>query len=314
VNEQFAQVGDDIELCYETFGDPSDPAVLLVMGLGTQMIGWHEDFCTEVASRGLFAIRFDNRDSGRSTHFRGIRPPTLVQMIRRDPGAAAYRLPDMAADAIGLLDVLGIERAHVVGASMGGMVAQTIAARHPDRVLSLTSIMSTTGKRFVGEPAFSLLPIFLRRAPRERDAYVERTVELFGRIGSPGFEGDIERLRDMAGLSFDRAQDGAGTGRQLAAILASGDRTNELRSIRVPTLVIHGTADKLVRPNGGKATARAIPGAKLMKIEGMGHDLPRQAWPRIIDAIVENAQRSTISSTTTTVSTNSTAPDTAAAG
>ena len=291
MNEQFARISDRIELCYETFGDRDDPAMLLVMGLGTQMLGWHEDFCTELAEQGFFVIRFDNRDSGRSTHLKGVRPPTPWQMLRRDPSAAAYLLPDMADDAVGLLDFLEIEQAHVVGASMGGMIAQTVAARHPDRVLSLTSIMSTTGARLKGQPAFSLYPIFLRRPPRERDAVIEHTVTLFGRIGSPGFEADIENLRRIAGLSYDRAQDPAGTGRQLGAILGSGDRTAELRRITAPTLVIHGTADKLVRPSGGKATAAAIPGARLMLIEGMGHDLPRGAWRRIVGAITENAGR-----------------------
>jgi pimeloyl-ACP methyl ester carboxylesterase len=291
VNEQFAKVNDDIELCYETFGDPSQPTILLIMGLATQMLAWHERFCESLAERGFHVVRFDNRDIGRSTQLTGKRPPTVKQLLLRDKSAASYTLSDLAADAVGLLDHLGVERAHVVGASMGGMIAQMVAAEHPDRVLSLVSIMSTTGNRWKGQPAFALMPVLLRRAPGEREAFVEHAVTVFEKIGSPGFDGDVERIRDMAGLSYDRKGDPAGPGRQLAAIIASGDRTEAVGRIRVPTLVIHGTKDKLVRPSGGKATAKAIPGARLMLIEGMGHDLPVQVWPRLIDAIVDNASR-----------------------
>jgi pimeloyl-ACP methyl ester carboxylesterase len=286
----FTRVGD-VELCYETFGDPGDPAILLIMGLGTQMIGWHEDFCRELVDRGFFVIRFDNRDSGRSTHFESVRPPTPGQIVRRRIPNSAYTLTDMANDAAGLLDALGIHAAHVVGASMGGMIAQTLAADHPQRVLSLTSIMSNTGSRWSGQAALRLWPLLLRRPRAGRDAFVERIVKVFELIGSPGFPIDREWLRGMAALSFERGADEASTARQLGAILASGNRTAELRRISAPTLVIHGQADLLVRPSGGRATARAIPGARLLPIEGMGHDLPRGAWPRIIDAIVQNAAR-----------------------
>jgi pimeloyl-ACP methyl ester carboxylesterase len=288
--EQTCTVGE-IELCYELFGDPGDPPVLLVMGLATQMLGWHEEFCATLAERGFHVIRFDNRDVGRSSQLAHLRAPSLRQLALRDRSAAGYSLADMADDAIGLLDHLGIERAHVVGASMGGMIAQTIAIRHPDRVLSLVSIMSNTGARFSGQPALRILPTFLKPAARSRDAYVEQAARLYALIGSPGFERDETELRERLGRSYDRGLHPAGTARQLAAIVTAGDRSAELRRIDVPTVVIHGTADKLVNPSGGRATAKAIPGARLVTIEGMGHDLPRGAWPQIIEAIAENAAR-----------------------
>jgi pimeloyl-ACP methyl ester carboxylesterase len=288
--EQIARVGD-VELAYETFGDPSHPAMLLVMGLGTQMLGWRAPFCEQLAERGFHVVRYDNRDIGRSTKFSSHRPPSVRQLLRRDASAAAYTIADMAADGVGLLDCLGLERAHVVGASMGGMIAQTIAGRHPDRTLSLVSIMSNTGARWSGQPSLGVYTVLLKRAPRDRAGFVEHQVRTLERIGSPGFPRDEDDLREMASASFARGYDPAGSGRQLAAILASGDRTAELGSIRVPTVVIHGTKDKLVAPSGGRATAKAIPGARLVKIDGMGHDLPRGTWPRIVEAIAENAAR-----------------------
>jgi pimeloyl-ACP methyl ester carboxylesterase len=290
MQERFCDVGGGIRLCYDTFGDPSDPSLLLVMGLGTQMVAWHEDFCGQLVDEGFHVIRFDNRDIGRSTHLEHAPTPTLGQLLMRRP-PAAYRLEDMAGDTAGLLDGLGIGAAHVVGASMGGMIAQTLAATRPEKVLSLASIMSTTGGRLVGQPAFRVMPIFLKQAPREREAFVDHTERLFKTIGSRGIQRDDAELREVAGLMYDRGLDPAGTSRQLAAIIASGNRTPALRRITAPTVVIHGTADRLVRPSGGRATARAIAGAKLVKIPGMGHDLPRAAWDRIIAAIVENAQR-----------------------
>jgi pimeloyl-ACP methyl ester carboxylesterase len=290
VAEEVCTVGD-VELCFERFGDPSDPAVLLVMGLGTQMIAWHEDFCGELADRGFQVLRFDNRDNGRSTKLSHVAPPTLRQLALRDRRAAGYSLSEMADDAAGLLGALGIERAHVVGASMGGMIAQTVAIRHPDRVLSLVSIMSNTGARLTGQPALRVLPMFLRRTPRDREAYIEHTVGLYGVIGSPAFERDEAELRELAARAFERGIDPAGTGRQLAAIQAERDRTPQLRRVTAPTLVIHGTHDRLVSPSGGRATAKAVPGARLLTIKGMGHDMPRAVWPQIIDGIVENAAR-----------------------
>jgi pimeloyl-ACP methyl ester carboxylesterase len=288
--EEIAQVGD-VELAYETFGDPAHPAMLLVMGLATQMLGWRAGFCEALAERGFRVIRFDNRDVGRSTRFSSHRPPTRSQLLRRDASAAAYSLADMADDGVGLLDVLGIARAHVVGASMGGMIAQTIAFRHPERVLSLVSIMSNTGARWSGQPSLSTYSVLLKRAPRDREGFVAHQMDVLARIGSPGFERDEDDQREMAGASYDRGHDPASAGRQLAAIIASGDRTDDLARIDVPALVIHGTKDKLVAPSGGRATAKAIPGARLVTIDGMGHDLPRGAWPRIVEAIAENAAR-----------------------
>jgi pimeloyl-ACP methyl ester carboxylesterase len=290
MDERFARVGE-IELCYETFGDPADPAMLLVMGLGTQMIGWHEDFCRMLAGRGFHVIRYDNRDIGRSTHIRA-RPPTPRQVVTRDRRAAAYTLEDLATDAAGLLGELGRETAHVVGVSMGGMIAQTLAAARPERVLSLASIMSNTGARWRGQPALRVMPFFLRTRPATRAESVERTLALFRMVGSPAFDRDEAHLRAMSELAFERGPgDAAGTGRQLAAIFASGDRTPSLSRITAPTIVIHGTRDRLVMPSGGRATAAAIPGARLEMIEGMGHDLPRGVWPRVVDLVVENTRR-----------------------
>jgi pimeloyl-ACP methyl ester carboxylesterase len=271
VAEEVCTVGD-VELCFERFGDPSDPAVLLVMGLGTQMIAWHEDFCGELADRGFQVLRFDNRDNGRSTKLSHVAPPTLRQLALRDRRAAGYSLSEMADVAAGLL-------------------GQTVAIRHPHRVLSLVSIMSNTGARLTGQPALRVLPMFLRRTPRDREAYIEHTVGLYGVIGSPAFERDEAELRELAARAFERGIDPAGTGRQLAAIQAERDRTPQLRRVTAPTLVIHGTHDRLVSPSGGRATAKAVPGARLLTIKGMGHDMPRAVWPQIIDGIVENAAR-----------------------
>jgi pimeloyl-ACP methyl ester carboxylesterase len=280
MDEQFCDVGDDINLCYETFGDPADETALLIMGLGTQMIAWQEDFCRDLAARGFHVVRFDNRDIGHSTHLQGP-PPTIRQLLLRSKSAAHYKLSDMAEDAAGLLRELDLSPAHVIGASMGGMIAQTLAARHPKRVRSLTSIMSNTGALTNGQPALKLYPFFLRRPTAGREQYVTHFERLFDAICSRG----------LAGLSYERDHDAAGPGRQLAAILASGDRTSELRQIEAPTLVVHGTADPLVRPSGGRATAKAIKGAKLLTIDRMGHDMPRAIWPQLIDAIAENAAR-----------------------
>jgi pimeloyl-ACP methyl ester carboxylesterase len=288
VSEQLCDVGRGITLCYETFGERSDPTALLIMGLGTQMIAWHEDFCRELAGRGLYVVRFDNRDIGHSTHLSG-RPPTVAQLLTRSPRAARYSLGDMADDAAGLLSELELAPAHVIGASMGGMIAQTLAARHPQSVRSLVSIMSNTGSRRSGQPALRVYSIFLRRPARGREAFIAHMERLFTVIGSPGFPRDVEDMHAVATESYERDHDPEGPGRQLAAILAGGNRTAELARITAPTLVIHGTADPLIAPSGGRATARAIPGAELVMIEGMGHDLPRAAWPQLIDRIAAHA-------------------------
>lgn len=279
-----------IEIVYETIGDPSNPPLLLVMGLGTQLIHWDLELCELFAERGFYVIRFDNRDAGRSTYV-----DAPVPNIRRAMAGlkidAPYLLDDMADDVFGLLDHLGIEAAHVAGASMGGMIAQTMAIRRPERVLSLTSIMSTTGERRAGRPKLRVWGVLLRRAPRDKDAAVEYFVRVFRMIGSKGFPADEDRIRAHAAEAYDRGHSPAGTGRQLAAIMASGDRTDRLRGLQVPTLVFHGRDDPLIPFRGGRATADAIPGARLIGIPGMGHDLPRQVWPQLVGAVAETAAR-----------------------
>jgi pimeloyl-ACP methyl ester carboxylesterase len=287
--EEFCDVGRGVTLCYEAYGDPDDTPILLIMGLATQMIAWHEDFCDQLAERGFHVVRFDNRDIGRSTHF-DFRPPSIGQMLRRRVNPEQYTLSDMAEDTAGLLRELDLAPAHVVGASMGGMIGQTLAAEHPEAVRSLTSIMSATGSRWHGQPALSVYRYLLRPPPRDRDGYIQRSAEVFGLVGSTGFDRDEQYIRERAGLSYDRGFDVRAGGRQLGAIIASGDRTEKLRLIKAPTLVIHGSVDKMIRPSGGRATAKAIPGARLMMVEGMGHDLPRGAWPQILDAISEHAR------------------------
>ncbi|SFE68213.1 alpha/beta fold hydrolase [Blastococcus tunisiensis] len=281
---QRARAGD-VEIAYETFGDAGDPPVLLVMGLATQMIGWPDEFCAGLAGRGHFVIRFDNRDIGLSTHLHAAGAPDVLTVMGGDTSAVPYALTDLADDTVGLLDALGIDSAHVVGASMGGMIAQLVALRAPERVRSLTSIMSTTGDPSVGAPNEAALGVLLAAPAIDREGAVQRVVDTYRVIGSPGFEFDEPALRDRAGLSFDRAYDPAGVARQLAAILTTHDRTRDLKSIDVPTLVIHGADDALVNVSGGRATAAAIPGAELLVVDGMGHDLPREVWQEITERI-----------------------------
>lgn len=280
-----------IEMVYEAFGDPADPTVLLIMGLGVQMLGWDAQFCELLAGRGFHAVRFDNRDVGRSTKIEGGPRPDLMAAAMGDASSASYTLDEMADDCAALLEHIDVEGAHVVGASQGGMIAQTLAIRHPGRVLSLASIMSTTGDPAVGQPHPEALPALLARPPADLQEYAEFVVGAFRIIGSPGFEADEEKLRERARASFERGYYPDGTARQLLAILASGDRTEALRRLDMPTVVIHGTDDVLIDVSGGEATAAAIPGARLELIPGMGHDLPRQLWPRFVDLIAENAAR-----------------------
>jgi pimeloyl-ACP methyl ester carboxylesterase len=282
-----------IEITYDTFGDRSNPAMLLIMGLGIQMLGWDERFCNMLADRGYFVIRFDNRDVGLSSKIEGGPPPDLMKLMSGDYSSAAYTLDDMAADAAGLLDELGIEKAHIVGVSMGGMIGQTLAISHPERALSLTSIMSTTGSPAVGQPRQDVLMALVAPAPADREGFIDRQVEMFKLIGSPDYPMQEDEFRELVARSYDRAFYPEGFMRQLTAILASGDRTVALAAVNVPTLVIHGDADPLIAPDGGEATAKAIPGAKLVKIPGMGHDLPPALWPRFVDEIVANAERAT---------------------
>jgi pimeloyl-ACP methyl ester carboxylesterase len=286
-----------ISIEYETFGDPAKPALALIMGLGAQMIFWQDDFCRELVGRGFHVIRFDNRDCGLSRHFPELGIPDVVAAMAASLSgepvpAPPYTLRDMADDVVGLLDTLGVERAHVVGASMGGMIAQTVAIAHPARVQTLTSIMSTTGNRDVPPATPEAMTALLTPSPSDRAEFIDHIVKTFRIVGSPGFELDEASLRDRVGRAFDRSYDPSGVARQLVAVLADGDRRERLGSVRVPTLVIHGKNDPLVPVEGGIDTANAVPGARLVVIEGMGHDLPRGAWPKIVDAIASIADSS----------------------
>jgi pimeloyl-ACP methyl ester carboxylesterase len=288
--EKLAPV-NGIELAYQETGEEAGEPLLLVMGLATQMLGWDEGFCSMLAEHGFRVVRFDNRDIGRSTKIDSAGLPKRADTVFGRRSTAPYFLTDMAADTAGLMDHLGIESAHVVGASMGGMIAQTLAIHHPERVRSMVSIMSTTGNRRLGFPTWGAFRVLLASPARGREAAIEQAVKTFRVIGSPRYPMDERRLREVVGASYDRDHRRAGVARQLHAISASGDRTPALRGVRVPTTVIHGASDPLVRPAGGRATAKAIPGARLKMIEGMGHDLPRELWPTFIDEIAANAAR-----------------------
>jgi len=279
-----------IHLEYDTFGKSSSNPLLLIMGLAAQMIMWDEEFCERLAAKGHYVIRFDNRDVGLSTKFdkAGV-PDVMAAMVASMQGKkvdSPYKIDDMADDSVGLLDALGIDKAHICGASMGGMIAQTIAFRHPARVLSLTSIMSSTGARDLPQAKPDIMALLLTPPPAKREANIEHGVKVWRAISGPGFPFDEEYMRKKMALSYDRCFYPQGVMRQLVAILAHGDRTSALKSVKAPTLVIHGAADPLVPVECGKATAAAVPGAKLLIIKGMGHSLPMEAWPQIIDAIV----------------------------
>jgi pimeloyl-ACP methyl ester carboxylesterase len=280
-----------IEIAYQEVGHPAAEPLLLVMGLGTQMLGWDEEFCVLLAERGFRVVRFDNRDIGHSTMLESAGVPNRLDLFVGRRETAAYRLSEMATDTISLMDHLEIESAHVVGASMGGMIGQTLAIEHPERIRSLVSIMSTTGSRRVGTPTLKVFGALLAKAPRGRDAYIERIVKTFKLIGSPAYPMDEPRFRELAGRLYDRSHNPKGVLRQMHAISASGDRTAALRKLQLPATVIHGTRDPLVRPSGGRATAKAIPGARLRIVEGMGHDLPRALWPLFAAEIADTASR-----------------------
>jgi len=286
-----------IELEYETFGRRSARPLMLIMGLGAQMILWDEEFCAALAARDFFVVRFDNRDVGLSSKLDGAGVPNVFTAMQAAATGqtvdAPYTLNDMADDTVYLMAALGIDRAHVVGASMGGMIAQTLAIRHPERVLTITSIMSTTGNPEIPPATPEAVRVLLTPLPAEREAYIERLLRAWRVIGSPGFPFDEDRIRARSGRAFDRGYDAAGVARQFVAIIASGSRKDALRALTTPTLVIHGAADPLIRVEGGRDTAEAIPGAELLVIEGMGHDLPRGTWPRVIDAIAAHAAKAT---------------------
>lgn len=282
-----------IVLEYETAGSPDDPALLLIMGFGAQLIAWRREFLQLLADGGRYVIAFDNRDSGLSSKLDGEDPDIAAIAGARARGdgeealrLAPYGISDMARDAVDLLDALGIERAHVLGASMGGMIAQALAIEHPERVLTLTSMMSTTGEPEFGQSSPEALAVLLTPSPADRDAYVaaaERTAVWRSRRYT-----DMEEVRALAAESYDRCHDPAGVRRQFAAIIASGSRADELRELRVPTLVIHGLDDTLITPSGGERTAELIPGARLLLVEDMGHDRPRELWPLLLEAILEH--------------------------
>jgi proline iminopeptidase len=283
---------------YESLGDPSHPAIVLIMGLGMQLMAWPDLFCQQLVARGYRVVRFDNRDCGLSGRAPGKKRANLLLAMAASalglPVRTPYTLEDMAGDAIGLMDRLGIERAHIVGASMGGMIAQVLAAKFPQRVLSLTSIMSTSGNRKVSKPTKPARKVLLSRPtnPKDPESVIEYMVNMFGVIGSPGYPSSKEELRSRIGHSVRRAYEPAGTARQLLAIIASGDRRKLLHTIAVPTLVIHGADDPLVPIAAGRDTAQNIPGASLLVIEGMGHDFPEALMPRLAQAIADHCDRS----------------------
>lgn len=293
MTEEIADVGRGISLAYERIGDRGADPVVLVAGLGQQLHSWPDAFCAQLAGRGFEVVRFDNRDAGRSTHPR-FRPPSLLGMLAGRFPPEQYDLTDLAADTVGLFDALDLETAHIAGVSMGGMISQTVAALHPTRVRTLTSIMSTTGSRLLGRPALSTLRMMGAKPPRTREEAVESAVRMFRHIGSHGFPFDEAFVRELAGTGWDRDPTSGGVGRQLAAIMKSGNRTAKLRGITAPTLVVHGDRDRMVHPTGGAATARAIRGARLETIRGMGHDLPEGAWPTVLDLIDKHARSSDV--------------------
>ncbi|MEM8745567.1 MAG: alpha/beta fold hydrolase [Actinomycetota bacterium] len=280
-------VGHGIEIEYESFGDPSDPTLLVVSGYTSQLLGWDVGLVDQLVAQGLRVVRFDNRDVGLSTKLDGVRvSPMKVMRTIIDEGVVPdvpYRLSDMASDAVGLLDHLGVDRAHVAGVSMGGMIVQTMAIEHPDRIASLTSIMSTTGDHRVGQATAEARDALLAAPPRDRDAYVDASER--AKVWASNRHFDVEYVRARAGADYDRSYYPEGATRQLAAIYASGDRTEGLAALDVPTLVIHGRDDTLIQPSGGEQTAALVAGSKYLLLSDMGHDLPVPLWPVLAEAI-----------------------------
>jgi len=290
-DERFVTTTDGVELCFQTFGSPADETVLLVMGLGGPMTWWDPEFCILVASKGFHVIRYDNRDTGKSTKMRQrIRRSEVVRAFLRRPVDAPYTLSTMAEDALAILDQLGVHSAHVCGVSMGGMIAQTLAIEHPDRVRSLVSIMSTTGARQVGFQDPKLFPALL--AHREgRDGYVTASTAFWKKIQSPAYPADPVRTSDRAGETYDRGFSASGVMRQMVAVLTAPNRTRALRSLRIPTTVVHGLNDRMVHVSGGRATARVIPGCELVLVPGMGHDIPPALFEQFALIIRRTAAR-----------------------
>jgi pimeloyl-ACP methyl ester carboxylesterase len=284
-----------IELEYDSFGSPKGRPLVLVMGLGGQMLLWDEGFCEALAERGHYVVRFDNRDVGLSTKFDAAGIPNVMELMQQSAAgktpAVPYTLDDMADDAAGLLDALGLDEVHLCGASMGGMIAQTVAIRHGRRLRSLTSIMSSTGNPSLPPAKPEAMAVLMTPPPTDRAGSLDAAVRTWRTIGSPGFPFDEAKIRARAGRLYDRSFYPQGTARQMAAILAHGSRVEELKNVSMPTLVIHGAADPLVPLEGGRDTARSIPGAELLVIEGMGHDMPEGAWPTLVNAISEHTAK-----------------------
>jgi len=278
-------------MAFQRLGDPAHPPVFLIMGGGAQMYAWPDGFCKELVNRGLQVIRFDNRDTGLSTHFTDAPVPDLKAALAGDYSLVSYTLSDMAADTVGLMDKLGFDRVHLVGASMGGMIAQTIAIEYPERILSLTSMMSTTGNPEVGQPDFSSLSHIGEPPYADRQGYIRWRINSLKAIGSPGFPFDEEATARSAGIAWDRDHDPLGMLRQSVAVIKSGDRTPGLHGLKVPTLVIHGDSDKMVDVSGGRATAEAVPHAELHIYKGMGHGFPKPLWEDMAGLIAENVKR-----------------------
>lgn len=289
---------NNIRIEYETFGASSDPTILLIMGMGMQMIAWPELFCRELAAQGFHVIRYDNRDTGLSTKFDGVKVPGIASLLIRHtlrwPIRVPYTLRHMADDAVGLLDSFGIEKAHVIGASMGGMIAQNVAAAHPERLHSLVSLMSTSGNRSLPRTDPVVTRHLFRSRPdsSNREAVIAHNMRSMELIGSPDFPVDEESRREMATMSYDRSFYPAGFARHVAAIVQDGDRRPRLRTIKTPTLVIHGREDLLVPVAGGIDTAEHIAGSQLEIIDGLGHNLPTEIWPQVIGLMAEHARQS----------------------
>ena len=292
MTEQYLDV-KGIRIAYDQFGDTSDTVILLIMGLGTQMISWPEIFCQELADKGYRVLRFDNRDIGLSSKMHDAKIPGLMKMMLYSKLGlkvdVPYKLIDMANDAVGLMDGLNIEKAHIIGASMGGMIAQLVAAHYPKRTLSLTSIMSTSGRRSLPGPSLKILQQMAKRSATNEEDYLDNAMQLWALIGSPDYLPAPEELRERIRINYRRSYYPPGYMRQVAAIAASGDRVELLKRITTPTLIIHGRADQLVPEKCGIDTADLIPNAKLELIDGMGHDLPKPLLSRFIDLIDSHA-------------------------
>jgi len=289
-SKESAVTSNQIKIVWDAFGDPADPAMLLLMGLGQQMIAWDEKFCRMLAAEGYWVIRFDQRDVGLSSKLDEAGVPNLLALMQGEALEVPYTLDDMARDAVGLLDALKVDSAHLVGASMGGMIAQLVAIHHPNRVRTLTSIMSATGYPPKTPPKPEAAMLLFSSSPEERLAYIEHMLSTWRILSGPVFQFDEDRWREYFGRVYDRGRYPAGFGRQLAAIYASGSRKPALKALKIPTLVLHGDVDPLVPVEAGVETAATIPGARLMIIEGMGHSLPPMIWHQIVEAIVNHAR------------------------